>query len=112
MTAMLEAIGWPAWVLHGLLLLPVVGAILVGTIGRQNAKQWAFAIALLEFLISVPLWFAFNAGSPAMQFTASFAWIPQWGIHYRVGVDGISVLLVLLTTALAPIAILGSFEYI
>ena len=112
MNALLEAIGWPSWVLHALLALPVVGAVLVGTIGRERARHWAFAIALIEFLVSLPLWFAFNAGAPGMQFAANFTWIPQWGINYRVGVDGISLLLVLLTTALAPIAILGSYEYI
>jgi NADH-quinone oxidoreductase subunit M len=112
MTEFLEAIGWPGWVIHVLLVLPVAGAAVVATIGRDRAKEWAFAIALLEFLVSLPLWFAFNAGAPGMQFTADLAWIPQWGIHYRVGVDGISVLLVLLTTALAPIAILGAFQYI
>ncbi len=112
MTAFLDAIGWNGWVLHVLLALPVAGAALVGTVGRARAKEWAFAIALLEFFVSLPLWFAFNAGAPGMQFSADAAWIPQWGIYYRVGIDGISLLLVLLTTALTPIAILGSFRYI
>src|SRR5688500_18861212 len=87
-----------------------MGAVLFS---RENqARTVAFVVALLTFAISVPLWFAFNAGSAAFQFGVQAPWIPEWGIRYMVGVDGISVLLVLLTTALFPIAILGSFKYI
>ncbi len=110
--SLLEAVGWPSWVIHVLIALPVLGAVLVGTVGRSRAREWALAIAALEFLVSAPLWFAFNPGLAGMQLAADVPWIPQWGIHYRVGIDGISLLLVLLTTALAPIVVLGSFRYI
>ena len=109
---MLESMGYSGWVLTALLLLPAVGmaAVLFG--GEALAKQTSLAVSVLTFLVSLPLWFAYSPASPAFQFGASAAWIPQWGIHFRVGVDGISVLLVLLTTALFPIAILGSYNYI
>jgi len=112
MAGLLESIGYSAWALHALLIVPVLGmaAVLVG--GDARAKHVAFAFAVLEMLISLPLWTAFSAATPAVQFAAEAAWIPEWGIGYRVGVDGISVLLVLLTTVLTPITILGSFEYI
>jgi len=110
--SVLEAVGWQSWVVHFLIAFPVLGGALVGTLGRARAKEWALAIAAIEFLVSAPLWFAFNPGLAGMQFAADVPWIPQWGIHYRVGIDGISLLLVLLTTALAPLVVLGSFRYI
>ncbi|HSJ10620.1 MAG TPA: NADH-quinone oxidoreductase subunit M [Longimicrobiales bacterium] len=108
---MLESIG-NGWLLTALLAIPAIGmaAILFGR--EEHAKHVALGVALLTFIVSLPLWFSFNQGSAAFQFGAVATWIPQWGISYRVGVDGISVLLVLLTTALWPIAILGAYRYI
>ncbi|MGD2136468.1 MAG: NADH-quinone oxidoreductase subunit M, partial [Gemmatimonadales bacterium] len=65
-----------------------------------------------EFLLSAPLWWAFEPGTAAMQFTAVHPWIPAWGIAYRVGIDGISLFMVLLTTFTMPLAVLGSWNYI
>jgi NADH-quinone oxidoreductase subunit M len=108
----LESIGYAGWVLTALIALPAIGMAAV-LIGREDmARYVALGAALLTFLVSIPLWFAFNPGSAALQFGAQADWIPQWGIRYMVGVDGISILLVLLTTALFPIAILGSYNYI
>lgn len=109
---MLESLGYAGWVLHALLLIPAIGMAVVLLGGERNAKHLALFFATLTFLVSLPLWSVFNAGTAEFQFGGSFSWIPQWGIHYRVGIDGISVLLVLLTTALFPIAILGSYNYI
>jgi NADH-quinone oxidoreductase subunit M len=108
----LEAIGYGGWALHVLLWLPLVGMAVVMLGPVERAKDIAFGFALVEFVISIPLWFAFNAASPAFQFGAAVPWIESWGIYYSVGVDGISVLLVLLTTFLMPLAILGSYRYI
>jgi NADH-quinone oxidoreductase subunit M len=112
MIDLFQSIGYPDWVLTALLLVPVIGtaALLAGVGGRPRTV--ALVIAVAEFAISLPLWFAFSPAAAGMQFAAEFAWIPQWGIHYRVGVDGISLMLVLLTTAILPIALLGSFNYI
>src|SRR5690606_12023971 len=108
----LESIGYSGWVLTALLLIPAIGmaAVLVGR--EEHAKHVALAFSTLAFLVSLPLWFDFTAASPSFQFEAAASWIPQWGIRYHVGVDGISVLLVLLTTALFPITILGAYNYI
>jgi NADH-quinone oxidoreductase subunit M len=108
----LESIGYATWGLTALIALPAVGMALVLLAGEELARYVALAVSALTFIISLPLWFAFNAGSAAFQFGVQASWIPQWGIRYMVGVDGISVLLVLLTTALFPIAILGSYNYI
>jgi NADH-quinone oxidoreductase subunit M len=99
------------WVLTGLLVWPLVAAALVLLMPSRLAKYVALAASLVELAISVPLWWSFvpNGG---MQFTADQAWIAAWGIHYAVGLDGISLFLVLLTTFLMPLSVLGSWTYI
>jgi NADH-quinone oxidoreductase subunit M len=112
MRAILDTIGYSTWVIHFLLLFPVIGMGLVLMAEESVAKRVALAVASVEFLVSLPLWFLFNPATAAFQFGAQAPWIPQWGIFYRVGIDGISILLLLLTTFLFPLAILGSFRYI
>ncbi|HEX7118492.1 MAG TPA: NADH-quinone oxidoreductase subunit M, partial [Longimicrobiales bacterium] len=114
MEGFLNSIQYSAWALHFLLLFPVAGMAAVLASPAARAKHVAFGVAFVEMLVSLPLWAAFNPASGAFQFTLDEAlgWIPSWGIHYQVGIDGISVLLVLLTTVLTPIAVLGSFRYI
>jgi NADH-quinone oxidoreductase subunit M len=108
----LESIRYATWGLTALIALPAIGMAVVLIAGDRLARHLALGVSLLTFIVSLPLWFAFNAGTAAFQFGVQASWIPQWGIRYMVGVDGISVLLVLLTTAVFPIAILGSYNYI
>mgnify|MGYP001373180727 CR=1 FL=1 len=112
MEAFLNSIQYSSWVIHFLLLFPVVGmaAVLFGA--EERAKKTALVVALVELVVSLPLWFAFSGATGAFQFTSQVPWIPRWGISYNVGIDGISVLLVLLTTVITPVAILGSYNYI
>src|SRR5437762_13224964 len=72
------------------------------------AKHIALATSLVEFAISVPLWWTF-APADGMQCILEVPWIPRWGIRYTVGVDGISLFMVLLTTFLVPLSVLGSY---
>jgi NADH-quinone oxidoreductase subunit M len=110
--SVLDSIGYSSWVLTFLIFFPAIAAGVVLASPEHRAKNLALAFSAIEFIVSVPLWFLFSKGTGAMQFTAGSAWIPQWGISYSVGVDGISMLLVLLTTLMTPITILGSFRYI
>jgi NADH-quinone oxidoreductase subunit M len=112
MDASLNSVESMGWVIHLLLLVPVLGMALVLALDEKRAKTVALGVALVELLISVPLWTAFDAATPAFQFASRLPWIEPWGISYAVGVDGISVLLVLLTTFMMPITLLGSFKYI
>ncbi|MEJ2678689.1 MAG: NADH-quinone oxidoreductase subunit M [Gemmatimonadota bacterium] len=112
MAGFLDAIGYSSWVIHFLVFFPLAGMFVVMLGPVQRAKYIAFWIALIEFVVSAPLWWAFNGGTAAFQLTSKIPWIPEWGIFYSVGIDGISVFLVLLTTLLTAIAILGSFKYI
>src|SRR5213596_2678222 len=75
------------------------------------ARHVALATSLVEFAISVPLWWTF-APADGMQCILDVPWIPSWGIRYTVGVDGISLFMVLLTTFLVPLSVLGSYAYI
>jgi NADH-quinone oxidoreductase subunit M len=108
----LESIGYAGWALTALIALPALGMAAVLFADEARAKHVALGVSVLTLLVSLPLWSVFNAATASFQFGARAAWIPQWGISYAVGLDGISMLLVLLTTALFPIAILGSFKYI
>src|SRR6266566_3855987 len=102
---------YDTWILTILLAWPLVAAGVVLVAPERWAKHLALVATLLEFALSVPLWWRFVPAN-GMQFTQVFAWIPAWGIHYRVGVDGISLFLVLLTTFLTPLSVLGSYQYI
>src|SRR5216117_3552142 len=102
---------YDTWILTVLLAWPLVAAAIVLVAPERWAKHLALVATLLEFALSVPLWWRFVPAN-GMQFTQVFAWIPAWGIHYRVGVDGISLFLVLLTTFLTPLSVLGSYQYI
>src|SRR5467141_1451978 len=102
---------YASWVLTALLVWPFVAAGVVLVVPAPRAKYVALVASLVEFAISVPLWWQF-APDGGMQFVADYAWIAPWGIRYTVGVDGISLFLVLLTTFLMPLSVLGSWSYI
>jgi NADH-quinone oxidoreductase subunit M len=92
-----------------------VGALIVLLIPKQNedAIRWVANItALAGFLVSVPLWFWYNPQSGDFQFIEKAPWIPSVGAEYFLGVDGFSVLLILLTTLMGFIAILSSWTAI
>jgi NADH-quinone oxidoreductase subunit M len=99
------------WVLTALLVWPVIAGLVVLLVPARLAKYVALAASLVEFALSVPLWWTF-VPTNGMQFVVDRAWIAGWGIHYTVGVDGISLFMVLLTTFLMPLSILGSWSYI
>ncbi|MFP4083138.1 MAG: NADH-quinone oxidoreductase subunit M [Candidatus Aminicenantes bacterium] len=93
---------------------PAAGALFLIFINREKEnfhRCFAFVVALINFLVSLSLYFNFNGQTPAPQFVEKKSWI-GYGINYHVGIDGISLFLVLLTTFLIPVAILSSWTYI
>src|SRR5262245_31602958 len=95
--------------------LPVLGALLVFLLPRDRpelAKVTSFAVTAVTFLVSLPLLLGFNPADASYQFSEQRAWMPSLGISYHVGVDGISVLLVLLTTFLTPLTLLSAWHAI
>jgi NADH-quinone oxidoreductase subunit M len=80
---------------------------------QENLIKWlANIFAFAGFAVSLPLWFAFKPAGPQFQFIERYEWIPSIGVQYYLGIDGISLLLVLLTTLLGFIAILSSWTAI
>ena len=96
-----------------LLAIPVLGAgLLVFMPRRQTYVLFAVALfaSVLAFLWSVRIFGLFDGTNGDMQLVESLRWMPSFGINYIVGIDGISLFLVLLTTLLTPIAILASWS--
>ena len=109
-----NAAGFP--ILSLITWLPLVGCLVLMTIRGEeavvarNARWAALWTSLAVFAISLKLWWDFDPAQSGFQFNESVEWLPQFKVGYRMGVDGISVLFVLLSTALTPICILASWE--
>ncbi len=100
-------------ILTSLVALPVVGALLVRGDEEQSApfaRAIALIVSILVFAETLLLWSRFDALSADFQFVERYAWIPAFGIDYYIGVDGISLLLLVLTGFLTPLALLASWE--
>ncbi|HEX2454122.1 MAG TPA: NADH-quinone oxidoreductase subunit M [Vicinamibacterales bacterium] len=101
-----------------IVFLPLVGAILVLLAGGRGdrhdreplVRNLALLISLVTFAATLVLWWRFDPTSAAYQFEERHAWIPAFGIQYYIGVDGISLLLIVLTGFLTPLALLSSWE--
>lgn len=97
--------------------LPLVGVLLIAFINgereaaRRNIRMVALLTTAFTFLVSLVLWIGFDTSNPGFQFVEEASWLGG-GINYRMGVDGISLLFVILTTFLMPICILASWEAI
>jgi NADH-quinone oxidoreductase subunit M len=97
------------------LFTPLAGAIVLLALNRrnENAIRWiANAVAAIGFLVSLPLWFRYAPHGPSWQLVERAPWIPSIGADYFLGVDGLSVLLILLTTLMGSIAVLSSWSAI
>src|ERR1700749_807364 len=114
--AVANAAGFP--ILSLITWLPMVGAIVIMAVRgdeetvASNARWTALWTSLLVLALSLVLWVKFDPRQPGFQFNESVSWLPHYRIAYKMGVDGISVLFVLLSTVLTPICILASWESI
>jgi NADH-quinone oxidoreductase subunit M len=95
---------------------PLLGMFVLFFLKAENktaVRLWANIVGVVGFIISLPLWFWFDFdNADQMQFVEKMSWIQTLGAEYHVGIDGISLLLILLTTLLGPLAILSSWEAI
>jgi NADH-quinone oxidoreductase subunit M len=97
------------------LFTPLAGlAVLLFIPGRNKdfIRIWANLVSLAGFIISIPLVTRFQTGRPGYQFEEFFDWIPSLGAHYHIGIDGISLLLIMLTTVMSFIAMVVSWNAI
>jgi NADH-quinone oxidoreductase subunit M len=99
-----------------LILLPLVGAGFILTVRGEaelvarNSRHVALWTSVITFLASLHLWFGFDRSTAAFQFVERATWIPEYGISYYLGVDGISMPFVMLSTLLTPICVLSAWE--
>ncbi len=73
-------------------------------------KRIALVVTLVTLGVTVAMAVAFKVGGPRFQFTQTYQWIPQFGVHYAVGADGIALVLILMTTVLMPVVVLASWN--
>src|SRR5712671_5575153 len=124
MASFLDSIGYNSWVLPALLVIPLIGALVclvvpvrdagesAGSVESPAARQVALWFFVLEFIVSLGLWWSFNPADTGWQAPIDVAWIPTWGVRFTLGVDGIALMMVLLTTFIMPLSVLGSWTSI
>jgi NADH-quinone oxidoreductase subunit M len=111
MESFLTSLGYNNWVLPALLIIPVIGAVLLLAMrgsdadesSKRSARMIAFATLLIEFLVSIGLWWTFDPTTSAWQASIDKEWIPMWGIRFTLGIDGIALMMILLTTFIMPL---------
>jgi len=114
--ATINAAGFP--LLSLVTFLPLLGVVILATLRgeeaavAQNARWTALWSSLLTAAMSVLIWTRFDPSVSGYQFQESVAWLPDYGVGYRMGVDGISALFVLLATLLTPLCVLASWDSI
>ncbi|MDR6671982.1 NADH-quinone oxidoreductase subunit M [Xanthomonas sp. 1678] len=102
---------WP--LLTILIWLPILGGALILALRDAKAARWAsLLVALLTFALSLPLLTGFDYASDALQFVETHAWIPAYDIGYNLGADGIAVALIVLTTLVTVLALIGAWTSI
>ncbi|HSH44027.1 MAG TPA: NADH-quinone oxidoreductase subunit M [Arenicellales bacterium] len=103
-------------ILSSLVWLPILGGAGVLALGGDQRadliRKASLAIAVLVFLLSLPLYTAFDTTTAAMQFVERREWVPAFGIFYHLGVDGISMPLIILTTFLTIIVVISAWQVI
>ena len=96
--------------------LPIVGGVVVAATGGDanagRARGLALLFAVLTFVATIPLYLKFNAATAAMQFVEDYAWVDAFSIRYRLGIDGISLLLILLTSFSTVLVVISAWRVI
>ncbi|WP_456473621.1 NADH-quinone oxidoreductase subunit M [Desulfolithobacter sp.] len=101
--------------LSALIFFPIIGSLSLLFVRRENShtiRLMALIISLIELLLSLPLWFLFDKSTYRMQFTEFHPWISTFNINYHLGIDGISILFILLSTLITTLSILVSWNSI
>ncbi len=106
-------INWP--LLSVIIFLPLIGGIIIlfikeDDLTSNNIKWSALLTSIGTFILSLTLWFQFDYSNPTYQFEEKFRWFDDFNFHYNIGVDGVSLFMILLSTFLTPICILASWS--
>jgi len=97
-------------ILSILVFFPAVAGLLGFVVDKESARAYGITVASIEFLLSLWLWFSFDTSSAGMQFVEMIPLIPDMGISYYVGVDGISLFIILMTTLMTLIGMASMGE--
>jgi len=92
--------------------IPILGGLGVIALGNNRSRPLALIVSIITLLVSLPLYFSFDKTTSAMQFVESVAWLPSFDINYSLGVDGISMPLIILTTLINVIVVISAWEVI
>src|SRR5258708_18455170 len=95
--------------------VPIVAGLIVLAVGDRKpreAKGVALLGAIVGFLVTIPLVSGFQTGTSAMQFVELKSWIPRFNVNYHLGVDGISVLFILLNSFITVLVVLAAWQAI
>jgi len=137
MRELLTSFGYERWILPALLLIPLVGAAVVLMVGRGRpalppgqptsepevsreaaggdvfevgpARTIALITLLVELVVSLGLWFTYQPQTAGWHAVVDVPWIPDWGVRFTLGIDGIALMMILLTTFTMPLSVLGSW---
>src|SRR5580704_17111081 len=104
--------------------VPLVGAVAIALTPGRSApgspadkrardllvKRIALVVSLLTLGVTIAMAVQYKTGGPRFQFQQSYQWIPQFGVHYAVGVDGIALVLILMSVVLMPVVVLASWN--
>ena len=90
--------------------IPLLGAIVVALLPVRFAKVTTLLFALADLVWVIVMATQFKTSGPTFQFTEQYSWIPQFGVHYALGVDGIALVLIGMTAVLMPVVILASWH--
>jgi len=90
--------------------IPLLGAIVVALLPMRFAKLTALLFSVVDLVWVIVMATQFNTSGPTFQLTETYSWIPQFGVHYAVGVDGIALVLIGMTVVLMPVVILASWH--
>ena len=117
-----SSLSFQAWAVPALLLVPLLGALIIRLIGRtalpgkdpgfslwRDVRFLTMGTLVIEATIAIAMWVAFDPQAPGYQFRVDWAWIPDWGARITLGVDGISLVMIVLSTVLMPLSIAGSW---
>lgn len=97
-------------ILSILIFFPAVAALIGFLVQKESIRAYAIAVSAIEFLLSIGLWIVFDNNNAGMQFMEMLPLVPSYGINYLVAVDGISLFLVILTTFMTMISLIGLTE--
>ena len=104
-----------ATLLNLVLYVPLIGMALLAAVPARNeelVRRMSFGTMAVQFALAAWLYTRFDAATAGLQFETRIPWIADWGVHYHIGLDGMNLLLVMLTAFLGPLVVAGSFTAI